>query len=238
MVSGGDVIAKARVIVTVSLSVLLLGYVISNQIYLYIHERSVWLVGLSVPLLLLLAFGSRSIRRQSRGDRWTIGILSLPLLAALVLPARPLGVAALAGQSPTPVPSRASVYLWTLAVPPSPDASPVLDTPRLARLVLYNPALPGLEGRVVSLVGFVYRPPDLAPNQFKLERFVVQCCTADAIAMSILVQHDQASSLTRETWVQVDGHIRYLASAASSTAYVDADGLAVIPQPSRPYVYP
>jgi uncharacterized repeat protein (TIGR03943 family) len=194
---------------------------------------------LTIPLLTVVALGYRGVDRPTKGAQLSAVVVSLPLLVGLILPARPLSSAAIPVQGPQSGSAKGPTGLWALASLDSNGTVPLLiDMRQLAGLSATDPSLSRLDGRAVSLLGFVYRTPTLPANQFLLERFVVQCCTADAVALSVLVQRDGADSLARDTWVQVEGSIHYLGAIDSSLPFVDAVHVDVVPQPSRPYVYP
>jgi len=239
------VFGVARATVVALLGLLVGWYLVSDEIYLYVHERSAWLVALSIPFLELMAVtGFRRARAERavtaigaarRGDLLALAWLAVPLFVALVLPARPLASAALELQTPS-APKRA------FRLPEIPlgwaGGALDLDTRQLANLSVRDPMLRGLDGQHVSLVGFVYRTADLPDDRFVVGRFVVRCCTADALALSFLVHYDRSSELTRDAWVDVNGILARTGGSGQAMPIVEAEQVTIVPQPSRPYLYP
>jgi putative membrane protein len=212
---------------------LMLGWqVVSGRIYLYIHDRSVWLIVLSVPLL--LALGLVTFRRRGRAvaaRSW--GLVALPLLLAVLLPARPLGSAALEAQAA----SGTSLALADVSGPHSfQPVDRVWDLKQLGLLEARQPDLSELDGQRADLIGFVHRVDSLSSDEFLVGRFVVRCCTADAVAISFPVRYDNAADLTRDTWVDVQGTIMAVDASAGTRRVLVADSVRAIPEPSRPYL--
>lgn len=71
-----------------------------------------------------------------------------------------------------------------------------------------------------------------------MSRFIVRCCTADAIAVNIPVRYDRAADLPRDTWVQVEGTIRASGTPEQMQSVVEAQKVDLVAQPSQPYLYP
>ena len=71
-----------------------------------------------------------------------------------------------------------------------------------------------------------------------IARFMVRCCTADAFPVTMPVRYEGAAELARDSWVEVDGTIRYETGPEGSAAVVEAREVRAIAQPTRPYMYP
>ncbi|MGQ9814144.1 MAG: TIGR03943 family putative permease subunit, partial [Candidatus Roseilinea sp.] len=93
-------------------------------------------------------------------------------------------------------------------------------------------------GQEVDVIGFVYRDPRNASNQFWVSRFVVSCCVADASAIGLLVQADQASTLTLDSWVRVTGRLGLGEFAGERLPVIVPDTIEPTEQPEHPYLYP
>ena len=61
-------------------------------------------------------------------------------------------------------------------------------------------------GRAVELTGFVARPEDGAG--FRLARFQISCCAADAVAAVVRVIDPGHTALSRDSWLTVIGTFR------------------------------
>jgi uncharacterized repeat protein (TIGR03943 family) len=223
----------AAVCLLVALAAVLAWEAISGRVYLYIHDRSLWLIVLAVPVLLVLAGMSIWVRATAPSARsWAV--LLVPLLLAVVVPARPLGSDALAAQqvaSSTSAPRLADVTT-TVTLQTS---NRVWDIKQLGLADLDASNSIKVDGQRADLVGFVYRPDGESADEFQVGRFLVRCCTADAVAVSFPVQYADAANLTRDTWVDVQGTLRAGASGASKPVLV-ADSVRVVDAPERPYL--
>ncbi|NJJ40321.1 TIGR03943 family putative permease subunit [Paenibacillus apii] len=94
------------------------------------------------------------------------------------------------------------------------------------------------KGREVVVSGFLYRENnhDLG-GRFAVSRFLVQCCTADATPLGILVNAGQQKSLPADTWIKVRGKLQIVVYKSKETLQIDAESVTPLKQPSTPYVY-
>jgi len=109
-----------------------------------------------------------------------------------------------------------------------PKDATVLDIVTLAQ---QSPA-GSLDGQFLSLVGQSAAGP--TREQFDLYRLVVNCCIADATAVSIPVRLPSGTKL-RHGWVRVDGTLKL--DAASGPA-IQAASVKKIAEPREPYLQP
>jgi putative membrane protein len=222
------------------LGALLLWYLLSGQVHFFVHERTVWLIALSVPVLVAMTVARLGQRVAPAGGRLALAALIVPVVVGFAIPARPLGSIALASQErPRAAAARPA--------PRSGEVRPVLAVDatsltwglrELDRQRQQDPDLRGLDGAPALLVGFVHRGSDTVPGQFEVARFMVRCCTADAFPVTMPVRYEQAADLPRDAWVEVEGTIHYAGSGDDRAAVVDAREVRRIAQPSRPYMYP
>jgi putative membrane protein len=61
------------------------------------------------------------------------------------------------------------------------------------------------DGKRVAVEGMVYRATKADKDSFKLFRFAVACCAADALPFSIQVKTATQKDLQNDTWVRVEG---------------------------------
>ncbi|MAU10108.1 MAG: TIGR03943 family protein [Anaerolineaceae bacterium] len=170
-----------------------------------------WLSWLTVPLLLSLGGWSlwRTLKpappsatpaNQSRLTTTALVICTLPLILGL-LPSRPLGADAINGGvniAPLGLTSGTSVNI-------APEDRTVLDWLReFGRLG--DPTV--LNGETVDVIGFVYREPNMAENQFMVARFTMSCCVADAYAIGLPVIYEGAPDLAEGSWVHIQGTLQ------------------------------
>lgn len=93
-------------------------------------------------------------------------------------------------------------------------------------------------GKTMQISGFVYREPDMPPNQFVVSRLAMQCCSADAFPYGMLVESDQAKNFDNDTWVNITGIIGKTTYNENEIMKLDAERIETIEAPDTPYVYP
>lgn len=227
-----------------ALGLLLLARWRDGYLDLYVHPGFVPVLALTGGVLVLLA----AVRcwllvRQSMSDShqqghqhgrvpaaWALAVVALAVVVAGLVPARPLGSLAAAGQA-SELPPTALLALT--------------DETESWTLLEWVQALSGgyqrerLIGRPVSVIGFVHRPKQGGrAGEVHVTRFVVRCCAADGLAVSLPVRHVDADGLPADAWVRVDGVLRLADDAGRTVPYVDADALTPVPQPDVPYLTP
>ncbi len=90
-----------------------------------------------------------------------------------------------------------------------------------------------LRGVRVRLVGFVAPAERSEAGAYRLTRFVIFCCAADAEALQVVVQGDEVQR-QRDQWLEVEG--RWVVSSPAPPR-LTVDSVRPIAQPRRPYEY-
>ncbi|ANS74151.1 hypothetical protein AWM70_05795 [Paenibacillus yonginensis] len=96
-------------------------------------------------------------------------------------------------------------------------------------------------GKSISLTGFVYKDDSLGQSdgEFAVGRFLVLCCTADALPFGVMVKSPaNAASFDKDTWVKVTGKINLETISGQQVLRIDASSINAAAPPSIPYVYP
>jgi uncharacterized repeat protein (TIGR03943 family) len=239
------------------LGLFLLERVWSGKILLYINQRFVILVVLAGIGLIALAqavFLERGKpgpedadapeaephetpgHEHEHGPRFPFVWLLIPLAFGLLIPARSLNASNLANRGvqlsapfqvqattgtnalETPAGNR-TVLDWIRAFADSGDPQTLADEP-------------------ADVIGFVYHDPRLQPGQFLLSRYTVACCIADAAAIGLVVNWQDAASLPTNTWVRVKGSIRVGRLDGQNVPELQAGQVNPIPEPEQPYLFP
>ncbi|HQV28193.1 MAG TPA: TIGR03943 family protein [Thermoflexales bacterium] len=211
----------------------------------YINQRFAWLALVAVLLFSALAltvvFRLMDRAAQSsplwpghgRINVFGAGLLVLPIVFGLLVPARPLGASALAGRGlglgapvragSAPVAQRSggqrSIIDWLIDISRSPDPA-------------------ALSGQAVDVIGFVYHDPRVKPNQFFVSRFAVSCCVADATPVALLVETADASALKTDAWVRVVGRFSLGEYAGQQLPIIAAERIEATQAPNQPYLFP
>lgn len=223
-----------------ALGLVLLVQAATGSVAYYINQSYTWLAVLSGLVLVVMALAQLRPWALGAGPRgpglFAYAALAVPLVLGLAVPARPLGSAAVANQG---VSSRLPVNLRAPA-----GFQVAFDTSHWTLLdwILAwsrDPDLRTLRGKRVSVIGFVYHDAkDRAPDRFFVARFVITHCAADSTAIALPVQYGGASGLAKDTWVQVDGSMAALGEGRDKGLLIEAERVAPVPRPARPYLYP
>lgn len=217
----------------------------SGTLTYYINQRFAWLALVAVLLFAAMALTAayRLMTRTTvesplgaahgRVSALGIGLVALPALLGLLVPARPLGASAVAGRDLSlGAPARAGA----VAVAPRGGGSrTIIDwLIEMGR----NPDPSALNGQSADVVGFVYRDARLAADQLYVARFTLSCCVADAAPVALLVQSSDAAALKNDAWIRVTG--RFAAGAAGGTPapVLVAERIDAVEPPAQPYLLP
>ncbi|MCS7054984.1 MAG: TIGR03943 family protein [Thermoflexales bacterium] len=179
---------------------------------------------------------ARDPRRRSghRASWLALGLLVLPALLGLFTPARPLGASAIESRGiGLTAPDRAGTVTQAQRIATGPKN--ILDWLReFSRAA----DLSTFEGQAADVIGFVYKDPRTKPDEFWVSRFVVSCCVADATALGLLVQTEDAPTLPADRWVRVVGKFRMGEFAGERIPVIVAERVEPTQQPAQPYLYP
>jgi uncharacterized repeat protein (TIGR03943 family) len=210
----------------------------------YIRPSLVPYLAVSAVVLVLLGLlppvGLLRRRPASHGEgadhghgRARVGwLLLVPVLVVVLV--QPAALGSYAVNSRSGAPGQSDSVFAPLA-PPVRGAVPMTMLEFVTR-ALYdrNQSLAGVR---VRLVGFV--APGEGDEGYRLTRFVISCCAADASALQLVVRGDQRQ-WHRDQWLEVEGQwLRRPVAAADDPEpplpVLTADVVRPIPQPREPY---
>ena len=235
-----DLIAWAKTLVLLGMGAYFGWLLISGNLAFYINQRFAWLVVVGAVIFALLALvniysGLRAgddCQHQHFQIGWDILlIVALPLLLALIVPARSLGIEAVSGGislSPVGVASQSAFQR-------SPLDRNILDWLREFERAA-SPA--AFNGTPADVIGFVYREPGFTEDSFMLSRFTMSCCVADAFPIGMPVSAPESSDFTAGVWLRARGKLRAADFDGDFLPVLFADSLEPIPEPRQPYLYP
>ncbi|KPU45419.1 putative two-component membrane permease complex subunit [Oxobacter pfennigii] len=101
-----------------------------------------------------------------------------------------------------------------------------------------------LQGKEVSISGFVYTDEGFKQNQFVTARMLMACCAADTEVIGLLCQVDEGSMPKKDQWIKVTGklfmtkHVQTYTQEEIEIPAILVDNIESIPTPEIPYVYP
>ena len=99
----------------------------------------------------------------------------------------------------------------------------------LLDLILYAEKF---NGKRLAIEGMVYRGAKADKNSFKLFRFAVACCAADALPFSIKVLTATEENLNNDAWVRVEGLFSLATINGKQVLSIAADKILPIPTPA------
>lgn len=158
-------------------------------------------------------------------------LLMLPLLVLLLVSPPALGsfAAGRQGNAPPEVSDAGFVEL-----PAAREGAVDLGLRDYVTRALYDPDR-SLDGVPVRVVGFVV-PDDGDRDGYRLSRFTVNCCAADATAYTVEVSGD--SGRETDTWLEITGRWQPAqAGDADELPVLVAEQVTPIPTPAEPYEY-
>lgn len=237
-----------KALLLAGLALMLYSKFSTGALAFYINQRFAWLVLAGVLILAVLALTmvyrlmeQRAAIEQGSAGRghhlswWAVILVSIPILMGALVPARPLGASAIAsrgiGLSAPGSAGGNAIVAQRVATGPKNILDWLREFSREA-----DPA--AFSGQEVDVIGFVYRDPRNADDQFWVSRFTVSCCVADATAIGLLVESDQAGNLNNDSWVRVTGRLGVGEFAGERLPVILPDTIESTEQPEHPYLYP
>jgi putative membrane protein len=209
---------------------------LSGELSRYLGPRTYWVVPFGAIALGLAALAHLVTLRTSKPRRLSWGevggmvVLLLPMLAVFAVPKPDLGALAasrktqaggLAGGVAQPEPV-AGVDIRFLEISYSEESEQ------------YANAIGAVDGKEVTLTGFVADGEGDPEGTFDLARFYVSCCAADAIPYTVAVDPDEiAGDFDRDTWLHVAGALE----RRGDDLVVVADSIEEVEDPDDPYLY-
>ena len=233
-------VAWAKTAILLGMGVYFAWLILSGNLTNYINQRFAWLVVVGAVVFLLLALVSLYSKLRGADEdchqHFEIGwdillIVALPLLLALLVPSRSLGIEAVNGGislSPVGVASQAAFQR-------SPLDRNILDW---LREFDRAPSPAAFNGTPADVTGFVYREPAFADDAFMLSRFTMSCCVADAFPIGMPVSAPDAADYEAGVWLQARGELKAATFDGRTMPVLFADSLTPVAVPQQPYLYP
>ncbi len=236
--------AWAKSLILFGMGIYLTLLILTGNLDNYINQRFAWLV--VVGALLFFVLGLTALNRSLNPEphdhdhhhhdhdhhyhiTWDILlVVAFPLLLAVLIPSRSLGIEAVnGGVSLNPV--------GVAGVTRSPLDRNILDWlrefDRASTPAQFN-------GTPVDVIGFVYREPIHPESGFMLARFTMSCCVADAFPIGMPVIADDAGEYAAGGWLRLRGELKASTFGADILPVVFADSIERIDEPRQPYLYP
>jgi putative membrane protein len=245
-----------RAVLMVLLGLFFFDTLISGRITYYINQSFHWLAAFAgVAFLTLGVAGIVELMREpspsavdvlERDPRahvhgvapsWAVlGVIAVPLVLGVLVPAKPLGAAAVGG----------SGLSNSLAIAAQQSSATTFSIPPLERNIMdwlrsfgSSETPDEITGQEADVIGFVYHDVRLDDqSQFFLMRFIVSCCVADANSVGLVIETAQAPTLKPDSWVRITGRFQAKEVAGQRMPVLVAESITAAEQPEHPYLYP
>jgi len=238
-----------------------LHYYVAPKLAVWIRLCPVPLVLMSINLMVQALFGAggslcdcdHKLPQSLWHSAALYGLFIFPLLLGFLIPDRALGSAAAArkglaltysaaGGGPglhsehfSPADKKNAELAAALAGQSVVRVYPEVFSETFAVMDLYKSSF---EGKEIIVSGFLYR--DMTPVHgeiFAVSRFLVQCCTADAAPLGIMLDPGKQISLPADTWIEVRGKLHQVHYRGQEIMQITAESITKIPEPATPYIY-
>jgi len=93
-------------------------------------------------------------------------------------------------------------------------------------------------GKEITMLGFVLKDRKFASNQFGLVRYVIACCSADAMPDGFICEYNNASNLTEGDWLNIRGTIQLGRYEGNTIPIINVTSFSMAQTPQKPYIYP
>jgi uncharacterized repeat protein (TIGR03943 family) len=97
------------------------------------------------------------------------------------------------------------------------------------------------KGQRVTVTGMILRDEQLKPHfggrDTAVYRFLINCCAADALPLSIALDSDQAGDFANDQWVQVDGIFDLQQINGKTVPIISMPRIKPVEAPSVPYLF-
>lgn len=239
----GSVLAWAQTVTMAGMAGLFIWLLITGNISNYINTRFIGYTYIGAAALTAIALYSllTSLGRVQAGHSghvtWAAaGLVALPLMFGVIAPSKPLGADALTAELDAGAIS--SIDSSNLAGGDSRDWN-LLDWLR-AFHVSDNPD--SLEGLPVDAVGFLRFSDEGPDSSFTLARFLVNCCVADTVSVSLSVLDEgglRPADLEAGDWSRVTGTVSVRDINGETQLVIIPDTITELNEaPSPSYIYP
>lgn len=205
---------------------------------LYVHPRINPFITFASVIMIVIGIALLFDTKQ-RGLKVSKGILFyiIPLVMAVVLPVQAAD-ASLAPDGIAPGSNTAGKVI------PAGDAGTggkiVLDNKNYyIYLTSINYHLDDYEGREIELVSLVYRDDGYyGDNRFVAFRYLMSCCAADMVPVSVLCFYEGMPSPENNSWVKITGTIGRTELDGSEIPCIVVKEITATEPPSPEYIYP
>jgi len=88
------------------------------------------------------------------------------------------------------------------------------------------------------MLGFVLKDQKFPSNQFGLVRYVISCCSADAVPDGFICDYSNASNFSKGSWLNIRGTIQLGKFEGNTIPVIRVTSFSKAQEPENPYIYP
>ncbi len=246
-----------QALVFLGLGLFLLRRFMQGNLFWYINQRFVLLiVGAAIGFLIVAQTIYTHMRNAKEEDHvhdhdhahddhdhhhqhgmsiWGVLLVSLPLILGFAVPPKPLGASAISNRgvsTSAPVGDASASTQQILSM--DSESRTVLDW---VQVFNNTPAPDVFIGESVEVIGFVYNDQRLSGGDFLLGRFTLSCCVADAFAIGMVVDYDDAVPFPDNGWLRISGTVDTINVDGELLPMIVPTEILEIPEPQNPYLY-
>jgi uncharacterized repeat protein (TIGR03943 family) len=117
-----------------------------------------------------------------------------------------------------------------------PEERTIIDWMRTLQV---SPEPDNYKGQKVRVQGFVVQPKELSAQYFRVTRFIVTCCAADAYPVSFPVKLTEGdrTAYAADTWLEIEGTMITETLENKRQLVIQSRQIKPIAQPKNPYDY-
>jgi putative membrane protein len=239
-----------QALLLLGMSIFLGSKAASGQLIFYINQRFIPLTIFGIVFLALLAQTLfTEIKRSRQHDHEeheehshdhtpvasNLWFMLVPLLIGVLIPSRPLDSSALSTKGFNTNAPLVSADSSAQLFETDSEERNILDW---LKLFNYERDVSKFSGQKASVIGFVYFDEALNEKQFLVSRFVISCCSADAYALGLVVDWDEAAALEQDSWALVKGTVNSVTLNGQVVPLIEAESVQAVPAPEQPYLFP
>jgi putative membrane protein len=230
---GWDAPRLARAIVFFAWAIFFGFLWVSGEVTRYLGPRTQWVVAFGTVALTIAFVAHVLFVRRGEALRLSVGqtlgylLTVVPIAVVVVAPDADLGASAASRKLVGSEVGQVQVGI------PADRSGPLsfIEINLASRSAEYAQAV-GVEiGEPVELVGFV--TDGGSAGVFRLTRFYISCCAADAIPYWVDVRSSNGETYSDDTWLRVEGVV----GQDPDGYFVDADQVEEVDEPDPPYLY-
>jgi uncharacterized repeat protein (TIGR03943 family) len=93
------------------------------------------------------------------------------------------------------------------------------------------------KGKRVVAEGMVYRDESVPDKHLVIYRFLMVCCAADALPLSLLIETNNPEEFEQDHWVRVEGILSLKSMGDLVSPHIKAERINLIASPKNKYLY-